>query len=66
MSSYDILTEAKSKKGIFRPLSLVHVHMNRVAREGRHSTTSFSANVVPAKTVYQMLEVLSFCDRERV
>ena len=35
MSSYDIMTEAKSEKGIFRPLSLVHVHMNRVAREGR-------------------------------
>ena len=30
----------------------------------RHSTTSFSANVVVAKTSYQMLEVLSFCDGE--
>ena len=30
----------------------------------RQSTTSFRANVVVAKTRYQMLEVLSFCDRE--
>ena len=30
----------------------------------RHSTTSFSANVVVAKTSYQMLEVLSFMDGE--
>jgi len=30
-----------------------------------HSTTSFSENVVVAKTRYQMLDVLSFCDRER-
>ena len=30
----------------------------------RHSTTSFSADVVVTKTSYQMLEVLSFCDRE--
>ena len=31
----------------------------------RHSTTSFSETVVVAKTSYQMLEFLSFCDRER-
>ena len=31
----------------------------------RHSTPSFSENVVVAETSYQMLEVLSFCDRER-
>ena len=30
----------------------------------RHSITSFHANVVVAKTRYQMLEVLSFCYRE--
>ena len=30
----------------------------------RHSNTSFSANVEEAKTRYQMLEVLSFWDRE--
>ena len=29
-----------------------------------YSTTSFNANVVVAKTSYQMLEVLSFCDGE--
>ena len=29
----------------------------------RHSTTSFSENVEVAETRYQMLEVLSFCDR---
>ena len=31
----------------------------------RHSTTSFSENVVVAETSYQMLQALSFCDRER-
>ena len=31
----------------------------------RQSTTSFSENVVMAKTSYQMLEVLSFSDWER-
>ena len=30
----------------------------------RHSTTSFSENVVVAKTSYQMLGVSSFSDRE--
>ena len=30
----------------------------------RHSTTSLSENVELAETSYQMLEVLSFCDRE--
>ena len=32
----------------------------------RHSTTSLSENVEVAETSNQMLEVLSFCDRERV
>ena len=32
----------------------------------RHSTTSFSENVEVEETSYQMLEVLSFSDRERV
>ena len=31
-----------------------------------HSPTSFIENVVVAKTRYQMLQVLAFCDRERV
>ena len=31
----------------------------------RQSTTSFSENVVVAKTSYQMLEILSFSDRGR-
>ena len=31
----------------------------------RHSTTSFSESVVVAGRSYQMLVVLSFCDRER-
>ena len=31
----------------------------------RHSTTSFSENVVVAETSYQMLDVLAFCNRER-
>ena len=32
----------------------------------RQSTMSFSENVEVAETSYQMLEVLSFCDRETV
>ena len=31
-----------------------------------HPTSSFSENVIVAETSYQTLEVLSFCDRERV
>ena len=31
----------------------------------RHSTKGFSKNVEVAETSYQMLEVLSVCDRER-
>ena len=30
-----------------------------------HSTMRFSENVAVVETSYQMLEVLSFCDRER-
>ena len=30
-----------------------------------HSTTSFSENMVVAKTSCQILGILSFCDRER-
>ena len=30
-----------------------------------HSTTSFSESVIVTETSYQMLEVLSFFDRER-
>ena len=30
-----------------------------------HSTTRFNENVIEAEISYQMLEVLSFCDRER-
>ena len=37
---------------------------NRGSR--RHSTTSFSESVEVAGTSYQMLEVLAFCNRERV
>ena len=32
----------------------------------RHSSKSFSENVVVAKTRYQMLGILSFSDRKRV
>ena len=31
----------------------------------RHSVMSFSENVVVAETSYQMLEIISFCKRER-
>ena len=32
----------------------------------RHSARSFSEDVEVAETSYQILDVLSFCDRERV
>ena len=32
----------------------------------RHVTTSLSENVIMAKTSYEMLEVLSFSDREKI
>ena len=35
-------------------------------QENRHSTTSFSENVEVTETSYQRLEVLLFCDWERV
>ena len=41
-------------------------HFGGKSGSRRHSTTSFSENVEVAETSYQMLEVLSFCDRERV
>ena len=34
-------------------------------RDSRHSTTSFSENVVVAKTSYRKVGSLSFCDQER-
>ena len=34
-------------------------------RSHRHSTTSFSENVVEAKTSYEILGILSFSDRKR-
>ena len=34
-------------------------------RHSRSFSTSFSENVVVAETSYQLLQVLSFCDRER-
>ena len=34
-------------------------------RDTTHSTISFSENVAVVETSYQMLKVLSFCDRER-
>ena len=40
--------------------------MARKRGSRRHSTTSFSENVEVAETGYEMLEVLSFCDQERV
>ena len=47
-----------------RPWTSVILAGKRGSR--RHSTTSLSKNVEVAETSYQMLEVLSFCDRERV
>ena len=39
-------------------------HLSGKRGSRRHPTTSFHANFVVGKKRYQMLEVLSFCDRE--
>ena len=40
-----------------------HSHTGRKTLSSRHSTISFSKNVVVMETGYQMLDVLSFCNR---
>ena len=54
---------------IFSILSIAHawtsVILGGKRDSRRHSTTSFNENVVVAGTSYQMLEVLTFCNRER-
>ena len=54
---------------IDRCISCVRVRTNVILAgkcdSHRHSSTSFSENVVVAKTSYQMLQILSFIDRER-
>ena len=61
---YDNECEIFSILSIARAWTSVILAGKRGSR--RHSTASFSENVEVAKTSYQMLEVLSFCDRERV
>ena len=54
---------------MFSILSCARVRTNVILAEKcdshRHSSTSFSENVVVARTSYHMLEILSFSDRER-
>ena len=42
-----------------------HVILAGKSDSRRHSSTSFSVDVVVAKTSYQMLGILSFSDREK-
>ena len=66
------LDEYNNEYEIFSILSRARVNQRHsvilAGKRGsrRHSTTSFSENVEVAGTSYQMLNVLSFCDRERV
>ena len=48
-----------------RARARTNVILARKCTSRRHSTTSFSENVVVAKTSYQVLGILSFSDRER-
>ena len=42
-----------------------NIILAEISDSHRHSTTSFSDNIVVAKTRYQMLGILSFSNRER-
>ena len=56
------------EKEIFSILSGARARTNVILAgkcdDHRHSSTSFSENVVVAKTSYQMFGILSFCYRE--
>ena len=48
------------------PASFWQENMENVVAVVNNYTMSFSENVKVAETSYQMLEVLSLCDRQRV
>ena len=70
IESLDSKTSTTTSTKIFSILSSARARTSVIlaGKRGsrRHSTTSFRENVVAAETSYQMLEVLPFCDRERV
>ena len=69
LESFRFLDEDDDENKIFSILRSARARTNvilaRKCDSSRQSTTSFSKNVVVAKTSYQMLEILPFSDRER-
>ena len=63
MNEYDDEFEILSVLSSVRAWNSVILAGKRDRR--RRSSPSFSENVVVAETSYQMLEVLSFCDRDK-
>ena len=69
LESFRFLGEDDDENKIFSTLRSARARTNVILAgkcdSSRQSTTSFSKNVVVAKTSYQMLEILPFSDRER-
>ena len=69
LSQFPVVSPPPHRLNIDRCISCVRVRTNVILAgkcdSHRHSSTSFSENVVVAKTSYQMLQILSFIDRER-
>ena len=69
LESFRFLDEDDDENKIFSILRSARARTNVILAgkydSRRQSTTSFSKNVVVAKTSYQMLEILPFSDRER-
>ena len=70
LETFRFWDEYENQYEIFSIISSVHAWTNAILAgklgNRRHSTTRFSEIVEVGKTSYQMLEVLSFCNRERV
>ena len=69
LESFKFLDEDDDGNKIFSILRSARARTNVILAgecdSRRQSTTSFSKNVVVTKRSYQMLEILSFSDRER-
>ena len=69
LESFRFFDEDDDENKIFSILRSARARTNvilaRKCDSSRQSTTSFSKNVVVAKTSYQMLEISPFSDRER-
>ena len=70
LETFRFWDEYDNEYEIFSVLSSAHAWTSVILAgkrdSRRYSTTSFSENVEVAETSYQMLEVLSFRDQERV